>query len=618
MKTRLRSTLMKLDKNRVVIESLRILSAKDRKKLYLVIILQVLLSFLDLAALAVVGLLGSVAVKGLNSPPGANISLGVLDRIMPLSMTFQSKVAILGLMAGIFLVGRSILTIRMNKKTLFFLSTKGYSISAVLITRLLSLPLLQLRNWTTQEAIYSVTIGVSRLLVGVIGTGIQMIADLSLLILMALGLFVVDPLVAGITFILFSCISAILYFILSVKASKLGEESANLNIASNELVNEVLLTYREAFVKDRRGFYANAISAERFALARTDAEIAFMPTISKYVIEIATVLGAIVICGTQFALKDASQAIATLVVFLTAGSRIAPAVLRLQQGALGIRTSISAAKPTIEMIHTLPTPKFPISNYSKDVITDHEGFESSVEIQELNFSYPESNSLTIQNLNLEIKPGQVIAVVGPSGAGKTTLVDLLLGVIDPDSGSILISGQKPKDAIRDWPGAISYLPQELFISNGSLRKNVLLGFEETSLESAEILEILKLAALEDFVSLNPDGLDMQLGERGGQISGGQRQRIGIARSLVTKPKLLVLDEATSALDASTELQISNAIQLMRGSVTIIVIAHRLTTVKLADMVVYMDSGRVVKSGTYEEIYNAVPEFATNSDLNDNE
>ncbi len=607
-----------LNKNHVVNQSLRILSAKDRQKLYFVVILQILLGFLDLAALAIVGLLGSVAVKGLNSAPGASISLGALDKIMPLDISFQSKVALLGFIAGIFLVGRSLLTIWMSKKTLFFLSTKGYAISAVLVSRLLSLPLLQLRKWTAQEAVYSVTVGVSRLLVGVIGTGIQMIADMSLLILMAIGLLVVDPLVAGITAVLFSGISVVLYFTLSVKASKLGEESADLNIASNELVNEALLTYREAFVKDRRGFYANAIAAERLALARTDAEIAFMPVISKYVIEIATVIGAIVICGTQFALKDASEAIATLVVFLTAGSRIAPAILRLQQGALGIKTSISAAGPTIDMIQTLPIPEFSIAEYSKDLIYEHDGFTSSIEIKSVNFSYPGREISTIENLTLSIYPGEVVAIVGPSGAGKTTLVDLLLGIIEPDSGTILISGVSPFEAIRKWQGAISYLPQELFISNGSLRKNVLLGYDETALGTTEILDLVKLAALEDLVNLNPEGLDMQLGERGGQISGGQRQRIGIARSLVTKPKLLILDESTSALDANTELQISKAIQQMRGSVTVIVIAHRLTTVKLADKVVYLDAGRIVKSGTYVEVYKAVPEFASNAGLNESD
>ena len=204
--------------------------------------------------------------------------------------------------------------------------------------------------------------------------------------------------------------------------------------------------------------------------------------------------------------------------------------------------------------------------------------------------------------------GSTLAFVGPSGAGKTTIIDILLGVLEPQMGEVLISGKKPAEASRIWPGAIAYVPQDIAIASGTIRENVALGYPREIATDELVLNALKVAGLDTFVQSLKDGIDTVVGERGTKISGGQRQRLGIARAMFTKPALLVLDEATSALDGETELQVSDAIQNLRGSTTVILIAHRLSTVRDADKVVYMADGRIVATGTFEEVRSQVPDF----------
>jgi ABC-type multidrug transport system fused ATPase/permease subunit len=239
---------------------------------------------------------------------------------------------------------------------------------------------------------------------------------------------------------------------------------------------------------------------------------------------------------------------------------------------------------------------------------EHVGFFPTIEVKDVSFRYPNSEHSVLDRQNFSIGAGLSVAVVGSTGAGKTTAVDLILGLLEPESGTVLISQMKPLDAIVKWPGAISYVPQDVVISNGTIRENVGLGFKSEFVSEELVWEALRAAQMEDYVKSLPLRLETQVGERGTRMSGGQRQRLGIARALFTRPKLLVLDEATSALDGETESAISQAIQDLRGNVTVIMIAHRLSTVRNADSVIYMDKGKVVSVGTFEEVRTSVPDF----------
>lgn len=600
-------------RNGVIGRSIKILPYTDRKKLSLVTLIQIFLGFLDLAGVALIGIVGSLAVSGISSgTPGGRIS-GFLEFTHLSQLGFQNQVAIIGLTAMMLLVLRTFLSVIFSRKILFFLSRRGSHISSELAYRWLSQPLTVIQTKSTQESVYSLTTGVQLITVGVVATFIAFLADAALLVIILIGLCVVDAITALMTIILFTFISLIIYKTTSQKSVALGKANASLSIRSNEKLVEVLSSYREFVVRNRREYYAREIGKMRESLADVMAEIAFIPSVSKYVIESSVIFGAVLISGIQFILKDATHAISTLAIFMAAGTRLAPAVMRMQQSVIQIKTNIGSAVPTLDLIDFLgETQK--IVQVSDQVDTEHLGFSASVKVQNLTWKYPGSKQAALDSICLDINEGESVALVGPSGAGKTTLVDAILGVLPLDVDSVRISGEPPQVAVRRWSGAIAYVPQDVQISDGTIRENVGLGYPIEEVKDEFVWDAIDLAQLRNFVESLPDGLDSQVGERGLKISGGQRQRLGIARALFTKPKLLVLDEATSALDGQTEAEISNAIEALQGSVTIILIAHRLSTARNVNKVVYMSEGRIQAQGTFGEVRRTIPDFDRQAQL----
>jgi len=593
--------------------SVRVLSRADQRKISVVVFFQIFLGLIDLAGVAAIGMLGSLAVRGVSSQgPGDRVEV-VLRYLHLSNQTFQTQAAVLGCLAAGLLIGRTILSVIFARRTLYFLSRRGARVSSSLVSKLLSQNLLAIQARTTQETLYAVTRGVDSITLGVIGVTVTLISDISLLFVMTAGLLLVDPTIAVSTVFVFGCIGYLLYRLLNKQARKLGVNESVFTIANNEKIVEVLNSYRESVVRNRRYFYAKEIEKTKFKLADTLAEISFLPSISKYVIESTVVLGTLIISASQFLLQDASRAVATLSVFMAASTRIAPAVMRIQQGTIGIRQSLGSAEPTLTLIESLEgVEENPEATNRLD--TRHLGFSPTVDIRSLSLTYPNKIVPALNKVSLEIESGTFVAIVGPSGAGKTSLVDVLLGVLDGTSGSVLISGNPPLQTIAKWPGAIAYVPQDVAMSSGTIRENITLGFPENSEDEGLIHDALRTAQLLTFIESLPQGLDTQVGERGTKLSGGQRQRLGIARAMFTKPKLLVLDEATSALDGQTESDISSSILELKGSATVVMIAHRLSTVRFADLVVYIDGGKILAQGTFEEVRRQVPNFEKQAQL----
>ncbi len=570
------------------------------------------MGFLDLIGVAAVGLVAALSINGVQSrPPGTRVSQ-LLDFLGIGDVKFQTQVAILAAMSAVILITRTLTSMYFTRKIFYYLSRRAAVISSKLISKLLAQDLLSIQSRSSQETLFAVTSGVGMLMLNVIGTVMSLASDLFLLLILSGGLLAIDPLIALMTFILFASVTLILYFSVQNRVNVLGNESARLTIKSNEKILEVLNSYRELFVRNRRSFYSKEIGQTRLELAKTSAELAFIPNISKYVIEITLVFGAIAICAIQFLLQDASHAIATLSVFLAAGSRIAPAILRIQTGAIAVKSSAGPVGITLKLYNNIEDEQVEENDVPLEVI--HEGFEGNLRLQKVNFTYPGASKPTIIDASLEVREGEVIAFVGPSGAGKTTLVDLALGILTPENGRIEISGLSPAGAIDRWPGAIAYVPQDVQIIDASVLSNVAMGFPENEQSSDLALEALRISQLDDFLKVENQDLSLEVGERGSKLSGGQRQRLGIARALYSRPKLLVLDEATSALDGQTESDISDAIFSLRGNVTVLLIAHRLSTVRNADRIIYMESGKILAEGTFQEVREKIPNFDSQASL----
>lgn len=585
----------------------KVFSRRDQRLIVGFTLVQVFLSFFDLVGLAVVGVLGSLAVSGVQSSKPSTIVESFLSIVGLESAPIQNQTAILGVIAAIFLISRSLLSVVFTRQYTLFLSRRAAIISARLTSRLLSQSLTYIQSNTSMYFLNALTAGVQSITVGVIGTIIMLVADMSLMIVLSIGLFIVDPVISLISLVFFASVALILYRMTHVRARQLGDKNLEFGVKSSEKIIEVLSSYRESVVRNRRGYYAKEIGELRYKLAETIAEISFLPSISKYVMETSAIIVALVVSASQFILYDAGRAVATLMIFMVAITRIAPAVLRFQQSMIGIKTSLAQAESALKLVEEIDVvDELEDPNSTLQIV--HDGFTPEINIDSLNFSYPSRTSKTLQDISLRVSAYSIFAIVGPSGGGKTTLADLILGVLQPTSGSVQISGLSPLQAIISWPGAISYVPQDTLIISGSIRENVGLGFSNLESFDELIWESLALAQLEDFVLNLPGGLSAQVGERGTQLSGGQRQRLGIARALFTRPKLIVFDEATSSLDVATEFEVSQAINALRSRVTIVLIAHRLSTIRKADSIIYLDSGKVLACGDFNHLRSVVPEF----------
>lgn len=588
-------------------KSLLILDKSDRVKIFGVIGIQLILAVLDLVGVAIVGILGALAVSGVQGQqPGDRVSFAL--RIIHVDdNSLQFQFACLGVLACLLLVGKTLFSVIFSRRILFFLSRRGAELSGKLVSQLLGQSLLVIQSKSQQTVVNSLTSGVGIVMLGVIGAGVSIISDSILLILLSAGLFIVDPIVATMTMIGFTIIGYGLYKLLHQRTRTLGADSTELNIESFEQVIEVLSSYREAVVRNRQEYYARRIYKTRKSLADINAEIAFIPSISKYIIESSVVLGTLLLGAAQFALQDARHAVGILAVFMAASARIAPAVLRVQTAMLQIKGSMGTASGTLGLIQEIGLGQVP-EEQEQETLFNYPGFTADIELTDVEFTYPGSESKVISGISLDVSGGQSIAIVGTSGAGKTTLVDLILGVLKPDLGTVSISGLSPTEVTKKWPGAVSYVPQDVLVINSSIRENVVLGYRSGLIEDQDVWEALQIAQLDTFVKSLPDGLNSYAGERGTMLSGGQRQRLGIARAMFTKPQLLVMDEATSSLDGKTESELGEAISLLKGQVTVILIAHRLSTIRNVDKVVYLDKGKILAQGTFDQLRESVPDF----------
>jgi ABC-type multidrug transport system fused ATPase/permease subunit len=582
------------------------LSIKDKRRILIIAFVQISLSFLDLIGILLIGLIGLITVNGLQSEGPGGLAGKIFSYLQIDGFSLQLQVFLLGLLACTLLIVKTLVSVFFTRRILFFFAHKSVSLSREVLSKAFNNRAF-IAGFTKQEFIWNTTSGLNVLNIGVLGQSVNLVSDVSLFVIMGSTLLFVNPLICGIAILLFTMIGLILSRISNKQAFSLGKRAYEDTVKCNQQIDETLNSYREYYVGNRLGNQVVEISKTRDQLTSTLANLGFIPYVSKYVFEAGLVLSTLTIGFVAFLTLDASEAASTLGVFVAAGSRIFPSLLRFQQNLTQIRSNLGSINPVLDLILELKDVKS-IPDSSKRIVLDHSGFTPQIKISNLTFAYPGAIENVIENVDLEIPPGTFVAIVGTTGAGKSTLADLILGIYTPTSGKVLINQKEPATIFKEFPGAVAYLPQQVEINSGTIADYLLSGYEcdEVALESVN--SVIKKAQLTELVGSFSHGINENLFNEGVRLSGGEKQRLGLARAMVTNPKILILDESTSALDVITEGLIMKSLNLLRGETTILVIAHRLSTVESADIVVYMQKGKVLATGTFDEVRSAIPEF----------
>lgn len=581
-----------------------LISKAERNKISLLVVSQLVLAVLDLLGVALFGILAVISISGIkSSSPSSGISR-ILEVLQLNTFSLEIQVSILAFGALVLLIVKTALTYFISRRILIFLSLRSAKTSSKLLEQLLSTRLLIEQSKTQQEILYSITGGVNLIIVGVLGSFASLIADAFSLLILALGLFVYNPLITILCGLYFFSIGWINYKALHKKIVKQSEIITGLSIQSNETTLELINAYRELFLSGNSNYYLNRFSIERSGIAKASAELAIFPNVSKYIVEVSMLVGILSMAAFQFLSLDAVQAVGAISIFLAASTRIAPALLRLQQNIFSMKGNMASSKQSLELVTDLKR------EFEREGIVaanvERSDSDSLVVFRDVSFGYKKDHRFSLNNLNFSIAKGQKVAIVGPSGSGKSTVLDLLLALQIPDHGSVFIDGINPQWYVKSNPGKIGFVPQSTKIVNDTLVRNIALGVRSELIDMGRISYLVKVLDLGDLQDIETS--TTRLGDGGGRLSGGQKQRIGIARALYPTPEILVMDEATSALDSISENKISDLLKRISSDVTVISVAHRLSTVVNSDLVLYFDLGSLVATGTFNEIRNKVPNF----------
>ena len=595
----------------ILIKTFHFLSPKNKRKYILATFIGVFVSLLDLIGVMLFGVLGAVAINGIDSKSPGLRTTRVLNLLGLSDLSLNSLALVLGISVSVLLTIRTIISIRLTKKVLIFLNHQAAVMSGKLLEKFLAGGLQKSRNQNSQEVVYSITQGINNLMSLVLGTFVAVASDIAITLVLLAGILLVSIVTGLFTILMFGGLAAFLYLYLNKRAQDLAWKESSISINSNSILVQVQYMFREIYVSNKSKYFSNGFEKLRHDFAEITSEKQFLPNISKYVLESAILIGTLALTGLQFALNDAPRAIATLSIFLISGTRIGPSVLRIQQGIVNIKAAMASSKLTFELLNLYENEES--NDYSNSSRMQTE-FKPQIVLKNISFKFDNDKKDIIKNLNMQIESGQSIAIVGPSGSGKSSLVDLILGLLKPTQGEISISGLLPTQCVRTWSGLIAYVPQEAKIFEGTLRENIAFGRSANEIDNELVSKCLYLACLDNDVKNFQDGIFSLITENGNNLSGGQKQRIGIARALYSNPRLLVIDEGTSSLDGVTEHEVMTRINMEYSNMTKIIVAHRLSTIKDVDRVIYLENGEIVAHGSFNEVKQKVPNFEMQANL----
>ncbi|MGE3591184.1 MAG: ABC transporter ATP-binding protein, partial [Arcobacter sp.] len=413
----------------------------------------------------------------------------------------------------------------------------------------------------------------------------------SILSLALIGfLVVVDPMLALILATIFGGFYIVMYMTVRKYLGKIGQKRNRANTQRFKITSETIGGIKDLKVLGREKIYLDSFTKPSYEFSHYNSTNQTLSEVPQFLVEVIA-FGAL-LAMAMYALASDGSDIGTLLpvlgLYALGSLKLKPAVNNIYKSIASMKFGASSVDNIINDLKD-SEQNIEIKNDQQRLI-----LKESLSLKDIVFSYQNTSTPALQNINIDIKANTTVGIIGTTGAGKSTLVDMILGLLQPTSGEIKVDTQQlNKDNIRQWQNSIGYVPQSIFLADDTIASNIAFGIEKDDIDMTQVEKVAKMAQVHEFVSKQDNGYDTIIGERGVRLSGGQRQRLGIARALYHNPELLVLDEATSALDNHTEAEVMKAIDNMSGSKTIIMIAHRLSTVERCDKIIKLENGVVI-------------------------
>lgn len=578
------------------VKKLFFLLGEQKRKLPLLVFLFICISLLELAGIGMIGPYVSIIV----SPESLEGSLGNVINYLGLPTGREELLLVLGfILLGIFFI-KAVSAILINQFVISFAAQLQVKLRSSLMEAYQAMPYSHYLSRNSSEFIYSIQVLVGTAQAVTI-SALKLLSDL-IVITAIISLLAYQNFIAVLGLLILITILIFFYDrMFKVNLTVYGEKT---NEASTHLVkslNQALLGFKEIRILGKEVLFFKKVLSSANQLAFYQTREALIATAPRFLLEFIMILFVIsLVLGTILLQQNLDLLVVTLAMFSVAAIRLLPAASSVSQNIATFRFSRDAIFRLYKDFKLTESFK-----NKKQVKKEGDKLTSfkKIRLTDVSFSYPNTPNKILEEISFQINLGDCIGIIGPSGSGKTTLVDLLLGLLDYQEGSIAYNGKLFDSELENWQSKVAYLPQEVFIMDETFRSNIALATDETKIDDLKVIKSLKKARLKDFLDQLPHGLNTTLGERGMRLSGGQRQRVALARAFYHEREVLVLDEATSSLDNETEKQIVDEIRHLKGNTTMLVVAHRLSTLQYCDLIYELKEGRFIRSGSPQEMLN---------------
>jgi ABC-type multidrug transport system fused ATPase/permease subunit len=588
--------------------SFAFMKPRERRTWLLLTSLRSLLSILDLVGIMAVGFIiaSTAAFFASGSDPDRLLVFGGIG--IP-AVDAQTLPWVSSGVLVLFL-GKALFSLLLLRKTAIFAAKIEAQASMQIAKVTLGRDLVRARENSRDEVLFAMQVGAPSAISGVFNQLGTIIAEGSLFLIVVLGFLVIDPWITLAAIGYFAIIAYLIQFFVGTLMKRAGESVATGTVGASSLVNDLFSVFRESSVLRNRSYYLKGVLEFRSKASRGAASQYFLSGMPRYILESALLIGVGAFVVLQSLSGDLVASAATIGIFLTGGFRLTAAMLPLQSALLTMKALLPAAGKAHDILalRTEDETTQPLEtslSYTSVTIDRPAATGIGVSVRGVTYTYPSLGELVLDDLNMEIPAGSQVAIIGPSGSGKSTIADIICGILTPDKGSVELSFPRSHSSFDIQP-TVSYVPQKPGLVAGTIAQNVALGLDEKLINRELVSECLERAHLSDVVGALPHGIDSDLGKLQDSLSGGQAQRLGLARALYTFPGLLVMDEATSALDGESESEIAKVLESLRGSVTVVLIAHRLNTVQHANNVFLVQNGRIVDEGPFVDLVNRNP------------